>query len=105
MVGPAVWRHEKLIWSPSGSELALPSSTTVAPGFTAWSAPAFAVGGRFAGAGIGFTVTFTNAGELIGPPAETTSSKVSTLGAETCGAVKVTIALAWLLNATSGPPT
>src|SRR5690554_1384331 len=45
---PLTWVQAKVIASPSGSELPEPLSVTTVPTVTVWSAPASAMGGRFA---------------------------------------------------------
>src|SRR5690349_1984225 len=91
--------------SPSGSALALPSSATAAPEATAWSGPAFATGGGFAGS-CGLTVTFTCAGAELALASVTTSEKVSSAGADpdgTVGAVKLGLGTVALESVTVGP--
>ena len=55
-LGPKVLIQAKDKPSPSGSELATPSSVTGSPSFTTWSGPAFATGGLFAAKSITVTV-------------------------------------------------
>src|SRR3954467_5314411 len=76
----------KVMGSPSGSALALPSSVTADPDATAWSGPAFAMGAGFGG-NSGLTVTLTVAGSELALASFTTSEKVRTTGSSPNGTV------------------
>ena len=97
-VGPAVCVQAWLRLSPSGSELPEPSSVTVVPSSTAWSAPAAAVGFRFTCR----TVTVTSS-VALSEPSLTVNRNVSTVLTVTSGAVNVGDAAVVLLSVAAGP--
>ena len=100
-VGPPVCVHAYLMTWFSRSELALPSSVTVAPSATVWSAPADAVGAVFSPSR---TVMSTVSVEVRPPGSVTVSENVSVASAVTAGASKVGPAALAELRVTVGVP-
>ena len=88
--------------SRSASELALPSSVTVAPSSTcALSTPATATGAALAA---GSTVTRTSSRPVLPPGSATLRRNFSTFFCFALGAVNVAVAVAAPCRSMSGPP-
>ena len=84
-----------------GSVEPLPSSETLGvPDSTVWSAPAFAVGARFAS--LTLTVTLSVLQSDGEPPSQTFSSKVNAAGP--FGALKLGVAVVAPVSVTAVPP-
>src|SRR5512146_3040096 len=84
---------------PSGSELAVPSRTTVAPVDTVRAVPALATGGRLRCS----TVMSTLALDVEPSASPTVSRNVSVVGAATVGATNVGRDVVAPASATEGP--